>query len=119
MKKNKSYGPDDIDTPIENYTDPCLYQYYDSLLRHRTIIFNSEVGNDIVETVIIPLMNFEKDDNTEPVTLILNTPGGSIDDGLVLLNVIDNYKKPLNIIVMGYACSMGSIILARAVRILM
>ena len=56
-------------------------------------------------------MNFEKDDNTEPVTLILNTPGGSIDDGLVLLNVIDNYKKPLNIIVMGYACSMGSIIL--------
>lgn len=111
MKRNKSYDPDDIDTLIENYTDPCLYQYYDSLLRHRTIIFNSEVGNDIVETVIIPLMNFEKDDNTEPVTLILNTPGGSIDDGLVLLNVIDNYKKPLNIIVMGYACSMGSIIL--------
>ncbi len=111
MKRNRSYDPDDIDVLIENYTDPCLYQYYDSLLRHRTIIFNSEVGNDIVETVIIPLMNFEKDDNTEPVTLILNTPGGSIDDGLVLLNVIDNYKKPLNIIVMGYACSMGSIIL--------
>lgn len=111
MKRNRSYDPDDIDVLIENYTDPCLYQYYDSLLRHRTIIFNSEVGNDIVETVIIPLMNFEKDDNTDPVTLILNTPGGSIDDGLVLLNVIDNYKKPLNIIVMGYACSMGSIIL--------
>ena len=111
MKRNRSYDPDDIDVLIENYTDPCLYQYYDSLLRHRTIIFNSEVGNDIVETVIIPLMNFEKDDNTEPVTLILNTPGGSIDDGLVLLNVIDNYKKPLNIIVMGYACSMGSIII--------
>ena len=111
MKRNRSYDPDDIDVLIENYTDPCLYQYYDILLRHRTIIFNSEVGNDIVETVIIPLMNFEKDDNTEPVTLILNTPGGSIDDGLVLLNVIDNYKKPLNIIVMGYACSMGSIIL--------
>lgn len=107
----KSYNIDDLDIVLENYIDPCMYQYYDNLLRHRTIIFNQEVGNDIVETVIMPLLNFEKDDSTEPVTLILNTPGGSINDGLVLVNIIDNYKKPLNIIVMGYACSMGSVIL--------
>ena len=66
---------------------------------------------DILETVVLPLKEFENDDITKPVTLILNTPGGSVADGLMLCNVIDNYKKPLEIIVPSYSCSMGTIIL--------
>lgn len=91
--------------------DPIMYQYFLQLLQKRTVILNSEIDENILETIVLPLKDFEKDTSTEPVTLILNTPGGSVADGLMLCNIIDNYKKPLEIIVPSYSCSMGTIIL--------
>lgn len=91
--------------------DPIMYQYFNQLLKKRTIVLNAEIDESILETVVLPLKDFEQDDSFEPVTLILNTPGGSVADGLMLCNVIDNYKIPLEIIVPSYACSMGTIVL--------
>ena len=92
--------------------DPIVrYQYFENLKR-RTIVFNRIVDEDILEYLILPLRQFEEDDSNEPVNLILNTCGGSTMAGLVVLNLIDNYKKPLNIYVYSYAMSMGAIILA-------
>lgn len=91
--------------------DPIMYQYFLQLLQKRTVVLNSEIDENILETIVLPLKDFEKDTSTEPVTLILNTPGGSVADGLMLCNIIDNYKKPLEIIVPSYSCSMGTIIL--------
>ena len=97
----------------ENFSglDPIMYQYFNNLLNRRTIVLNSEIDENILENVVLPLKDFEEDDNHKPITLILNTPGGSVADGLMLCNIIDNYKKPLEIIVPSYACSMGTIIL--------
>ena len=92
--------------------DPATYQYFDKLLNARTIIFNQEVDERIVERVAIPLLDFEQDNSNDPVTLIFATVGGSVSDGFVLCNIIDQYTKPLNIIVLGYAASMGTIMLA-------
>jgi len=60
------------------------------------------VDERIVERVAIPLLDFEKDSSNDPVTLIFSTVGGSVSDGFVLCNIIDNYKNPLNIIFLGY-----------------
>ncbi len=91
--------------------DPVMYQYFNHYKNHRTIIFNRAVDDSIVETVILPLLEFERDDDQSPVKLIISTVGGSVSDGLILCNIIDNYTKPLEIYVYGYACSMGTIIL--------
>lgn len=106
--------PDGFLTLVEQNSnlDPVTYQYFNHYFNHRTVVFNTDVDTNIVEMVILPLKEFEKDDNSEPVKLILSTPGGSVSDGLILCNIIDNYKKPLEIYVMGYACSMGTIILS-------
>lgn len=87
--------------------DPVTYQYFDKLLNKRTIIFNEGVDTDIVEMLILPLLDFEKDDSEEPVTLYISTPGGGVYSGLAVCNIIDNYKKKLNIIVPNFAMSMG------------
>jgi len=82
------------------------------LINHRTIIFNCDVQEDIIEKVFIPLREFELDDSIEPVTIIMNSSGGSVSDGFFLAHYISQYSKPLNIIVPGYACSMAAVILA-------
>ena len=91
-------------------TNPITYQYF-NCLKNRTVIFNNSVDESIIETVILPLREMEQDDSCSPVTLIISTPGGSIMDGMCLCNIIDNYSKPLNIVVYNYAMSMGSLLL--------
>lgn len=91
--------------------DPISYQYFYQLLKKRTVIFNSDVDESIVETVFLPLKNFEEDDSQEPVTLILNSSGGSVSDGFFLANYLTTYSKPLTILVTGYAASMAAVIL--------
>ena len=48
----------------------------------------------------------------EPVTIILNSVGGSVSDGFFLANYLTTYKKPVNLYVMGYAASMAFVVLA-------
>lgn len=95
-----------------NALDPVMYQYFYQLLKKRTIVFNTDVDENIVETVYLPLKDFEEDSSTEPITLILNSSGGSVSDGFFLANYLTKYSKPLTIIVAGYAASMAAVILA-------
>lgn len=92
--------------------DPRMYQYYNQLFNHRTIILNDDIAEHIVEYVYLPLKTFEEDDSMEPVTLILNSSGGSVSDGFFLAHYLSHYSKPLNIQVLGYACSMATVLLA-------
>ena len=92
--------------------DAVTYQYFHQLFHNRTIIFNQEVDESLIETVYLPLLDFENDDNQKPVTLILNSPGGSVSDGFFLAHYLRTYKKKLNILVTGYAASMAAVILA-------
>lgn len=91
---------------------PRTYQYFHQLIDNRTILFNADVDESIVESVYLPLKEFEEDDSTKPVTLILNSCGGSVSDGFFLAHYIAQYKKQLKIIVPGYAASMAAVILA-------
>ena len=91
--------------------DPVSDQYFHQLFDKRTIIFNQDVSENLIETVYLPLKEFEEDSSTEPITLILNSLGGSVSNGFFLAHYIANYKKKLNIIVTGYAASMAAVIL--------
>lgn len=86
-------------------------QMYLEALKARKIVFTGEIDEDFVMRVVIPLLKFQSDENNSRVTLYLHSPGGNISDALVLCNIIDNYRKGLDIVVLGYACSMATTIL--------
>jgi len=88
------------------------YQYFHQLFHNRTIVFNNAVDEDIIEKYYLPLLDFENDDSTKPVTMILNSFGGFVTEGFFFAHYLSQYKKPLNIIVTGCAASMAAIILA-------
>ena len=102
----------DIESLLEGTQDEGRvvdYQYF-NLLKNRSILFNDECSEDIIERVGIPLLNFEKDDSNAPVNLYINSQGGEVFSSLFLCNIIDNYKKKLNIHILGYALSMGGVL---------
>ena len=103
----------DIESLFDNGTfDPVSYQYFHQLFDCRTVMFNDGIDENIVEKVYLPLREFENDDLDKPVTLIINSMGGSVTDGFFLAHYIAHYKKQLNIIITGCAASMAAIILA-------
>lgn len=92
--------------------DPVMYQYYHQMNDNRTLILNTDIDERIVEMIYLPMRDWENDSDTRPVTLILNSEGGCVSDGFFLAQYISQYKKPLHIIVPGYAASMAAVILA-------
>ena len=92
--------------------DPVMYQYYHQMNDNRTLILNADIDERIVEMIYLPMRDWENDSDTRPVTLILNSQGGCVSDGFFLAQYISQYKKPLHIIVPGYAASMAAVILA-------
>ena len=95
-------------------TDICpeTYQYFHQLFDKRTIVFNGAVDESIIEKYYLPLHDFEEDDSTSPVTIILNSFGGSVTEGFFFAHYLAQYKKKLNIIVTGCAASMAAVLLA-------
>lgn len=105
-----------LDNLLGNATDIATYQYLKQLQEHRTIVLNDGVCEEIVERVYLPLRDFEQDDCQTPPTLVLHSQGGSVSDGMFFADYLEHYSKPLNIIVLGYACSMATVFLAAAAK---
>ena len=100
------------DMLAEGQIDIAQYQYFHQLFHHRTIVFNGSVDDNIIEKVYLPLKDFEEDDNSKPITIILNSFGGSVTEGFFLAHYLSKYKKKIDIIVTGCAASMAAVILA-------
>lgn len=88
------------------------YQYFHQLFHNRTIVFNGAVDDDIIERYYLALRDFENDDSQKPITIILNSFGGSVTEGFFFAHYLAHFKKKLNIIVTGCAASMAAVILA-------
>ena len=84
---------------------------YENLLKNRIILINDVISDLTIEKVVMPLLQMDNDGTGKKITIYINTNGGSVHDGLVLCNIIERLKTPTDIIVLGYAYSMGSIIL--------
>lgn len=85
-----------------------VYKY---LLSKRIILINDVISANTIEKVVMPLLSMDNDGTNEKITIYINTNGGSVYDGLVVCNIIERLKTKTDIIVLGYAYSMGSLIL--------
>ena len=70
-----------------------------------------EKSENTIEKVVMPLLRMDNDGSGKKITIYINTNGGSVYDGLVLCDIIEQLKTKTEVIVLGYAYSMGSIIL--------
>lgn len=84
---------------------------YKHLLSKRIILINDVISANTIEKVVMPLLSMDNDGTDEKITIYINTNGGSVYDGLVVCNIIERLKTKTDVIVLGYAYSMGSLIL--------
>ena len=83
------------------------YDIYSRLLKDRIIMLNGPVEDYSANIVVAQLLFLEADD-TKPISLYINSPGGVITSGMAIYDTMQYIKSPVHTIVMGQACSMGS-----------
>ena len=77
----------------------------------RVLIINGEINDENCTQACIALLRLEGENETEDITFLLNSPGGSIQAGFMLIDTIRTLKCDVEIIVMGLAASMAAMIL--------
>lgn len=83
---------------------------YDRLVQERKIFFTEEVNSRSANELIASLMALEIENSAEPITLFINSPGGEVDSGLAIYDVITRLRVPVDTVCIGTAASMASII---------
>lgn len=80
------------------------------LLKARRIFLCDAVDSDTSKEVIRKLWFLELTDPGKPILLVINSPGGSVDSGLAIVDQINMITSPVTTLVTGLAASMGSIL---------
>lgn len=85
---------------------------YERLFRERIIFLSEEVNDSIANAIVAYLLYLDSDDNSKPIYLYINSPGGSVTAGMAIYDTIQHIKSDVITICVGLAASMGAFLLA-------
>ncbi len=88
------------------------YDIFSRLLNDRIIMLHDEVNNVTASLVVAQLLYLEGQDPTKDISLYINSPGGSVTDGMSIYDTMQYIKCDVSTICMGMAASMGAVLLA-------
>ncbi len=84
---------------------------FDRLLQERVIFLGSEVNSEIANRLCAQLILLEAEDPERDIKLYINSPGGSVYDGMAIYDTMQYIKNDVATVAMGMAASMGQLLL--------
>ncbi len=88
------------------------YDLPSRLLKDRIVMLNSDVNNQSANSIIMQLLVLSAEDPKADIYLYINSPGGSVTDGLALYDTMQAIPNDVVTICLGSAASMGSFLLS-------
>ncbi len=92
------------------------YDIFSRLLNDRIIILNDEVNSVSAGLVVAQLLYLEGQDPSKDISLYINSPGGSVTDGMAIYDTMQYIKCDVSTICMGMAASMGAFLLTAGAK---
>ena len=87
------------------------YDIFSRLLNDRIIMLSEEVNSTTASLVVAQLLYLEGQDPEKDISFYINSPGGSVTDGLAIYDTMQYIKCDVSTICMGMAASMGAFLL--------
>jgi ATP-dependent Clp protease, protease subunit len=92
------------------------FDIYSRLLRERIVFLGSQVTADTANLVVAQLLFLEAEDPEKDIYLYINSPGGSVYDGMGIYDTIKQIKPDVSTVCMGFAASMGAFLLSAGTK---
>ncbi|BDM82081.1 ATP-dependent Clp protease proteolytic subunit [Acaryochloris marina] len=94
-------------SPYERWVD-----IYTRLSQERIIFLGQEVTDGLANQIVAFLLYLDSEDPSKPISIYINSPGGSVTAGLAIYDTMQHIKSEVATICVGLAASMGSFLLA-------
>lgn len=92
------------------------YDIFSRLLKDRIIFLSEDVNQTSASLIIAQLLFLESEDPEKEISLYINSPGGSVSDGLGIIDTMNYIKCPVTTICIGMAASMGALLLTSGAK---
>ncbi len=92
------------------------YDIYSRLLNDRIIFLGEEVNSHTANLVVAQLLFLAHEDPKKDIYLYLNTPGGSVYDGLAIIDTMNYIEPDVQTIGIGLQASMGAMLLSAGAK---
>ena len=92
------------------------YDVFSRLLKDRIIFLTGEITEVTADVVIAQMLFLESQDPDKDISLYINSPGGSVTDGMAIYDTMQFIKPDVSTICFGMAASMASILLMAGAR---
>ncbi|MBO4636715.1 MAG: ATP-dependent Clp protease proteolytic subunit [Clostridiales bacterium] len=92
------------------------YDIFSRLLKERIVILSEEVNHVTASLITAQLLFLEAEDPDKDIQFYINSPGGSVTDGLMIYDTMKLIKPDVQTICIGMAASMGSVLLAAGTK---
>lgn len=86
------------------------YDIYSRLLKDRIVMLDTDVNEHTASLLVAQFLFLEAEDSNKDIYFYINSPGGSVTAGMAILDTMNFIKPDVQTIVMGQACSMGSLL---------
>ena len=88
------------------------YDIFSRLLKDRIIFLGEDVNPTTSSLIIAQMLFLESEDPDKEISLYINSPGGSITDGMGIIDTMNYIKCPVSTFCIGMAASMGAVLLS-------
>ena len=92
------------------------YDIFSRLLNDRIIVLSEDVNSTSASVVVAQLLYLEGQDPEKDISFYINSPGGSISDGMAIHDTMKYIKCDVSTICVGMAASMGAFLLASGTK---
>lgn len=89
---------------------------YTRLNQERIIFLGQEVSDSLANSIVAAMLYLDSDDNTKPIYLYINSPGGSVTAGMAIYDTMQYIRSEIVTICVGLAASMGAFLLAAGTK---
>lgn len=92
------------------------YDIFSRLLNDRIIMLSEEVNSTTASLIVAQLLYLEAQDPDKDIQFYINSPGGSVTDGMAIYDTMQYIKCDVSTICVGMAASMGAFLLAAGAK---
>ena len=87
------------------------YDVYSRLLKDRVVFLRGEVNEALANSIVAQLLFLEMEDPDADISMYINSPGGSVTDGMAIFDTMRYVKPKIRTVCLGMAASMGAFLL--------
>jgi len=86
------------------------FDIFSRMLKDRVIFINGEISTEMSHVIVAQMLFLESENTDKDISLYINSPGGEVTAGMAIYDTMQFIKPDVQTIVMGQACSMGSLL---------